>query len=118
MFVNTNCITLFHEGVDPIARMPTSSSYVIHNVYWENCSTQENGKNGRGITSVNEDDLIFCVIPINSITDYTPCKGDIIVRKEVQSLSDIATTEKFTITSVKDFNFGAGRVRHIEVTAK
>lgn len=115
MFTNTDIITVFRKGVDPVSRLEVWEKHTFHNVYWENCSAQDNSKISKSMT---EDNLIFCIIPEKSISDFIPRKDDKIIRGDFENLSSLKSDQYFTIMSVKDFRYGSSRVHHIEVNAK
>ena len=115
MFTNTDIITVFRKGVDPASRLEVWEKHTFRNVYWENCSAQDNSKISKSMT---EDNLIFCIIPENSIGDFIPRKDDKIIRGDSENLSSLKSDQYFTVMSVKDFRYGSGRVHHIEVNAK
>jgi len=107
MFTNTKVITVFHKTNDDEKRLPTWKKHLFYDVYWENCSGQSEESKGMG-----ENNEILCIIPEKSLKDFIPCKDDLI------SLGDAEKAGSLTIMSVKNFRYGSGKVRHIEVTAK
>lgn len=107
MFTNTEVITVFHKSTDVGKRLPTWEKHLFHDVYWENCSGQSESDKG-----MTENDRILCIIPEKSLKNFIPCKDDYIC------LGDVEEKGSLTIMSVKDFRYGSGKVRHIEVTAK
>lgn len=107
MFTNTKIITVFHKTVNAEKRLPIWEKHVFHDVYWENCSAQAEETKGMG-----ESNLILCMIPETSLTDFIPCKDDKI------SLGNAKEAGNLTIMDVKDFRYGSEHVHHIEVTAK
>ena len=115
MFTNTDIITVFHKNIDPVQRLEVWEKHTFHNVYWENCSAQDNSKISKSMT---EDNLIFCIIPENSIGDFIPRKDDKIIKGDFENLSGLKSDQCFTVMSVKDFRYGSSRVHHIEVNAK
>ena len=115
MFTNTDIITVFHKNIDPVQRLEVWEKHTFHNVYWENCSAQDNSKISKSMT---EDNLIFCIIPEKSISDFIPQKDDKIIKGDFENLSGLKSDKYFTVMSVKDFRYGSSRVHHIEVNAK
>ena len=107
MFTNTKVITVFHKSTDVEKRLPTWEKHLFYDVYWENCSGQSESNKG-----MTENDQILCIIPEKSLKNFIPCKDDYIC------LGDVEEKGSLTIMSVKDFRYGSGKVRHIEVTAK
>ena len=107
MFTNTEVITVFHKTTAPEKRLPVWKKYLFYDVYWENCSGQSTE-----IKNMTESDKIFCIIPEKSLKNFIPCKDDFIC------LGDVDEKGSLTIMEVKDFRYGSGNVRHIEVTAK
>ena len=61
---------------------------------------------------MEENNEILCIIPEKTLKNFIPCKDDFIC------LGDVEEKGSLTIMSVKDFRYGSGKVRHIEVTAK
>ena len=106
MFTNTKVITVFHKTVG-VKKLPVWEKYLFYDVYWENCSGQLVESK-----SMTENDEILCIIPEKSLKNFIPCKDDFIC------LGDVEEKGSLTIMSVKDFRYGSGKVRHIEVTAK
>ena len=115
MFTNTDIITVFRKGVDPVSRLEVWEKHTFRNVYWENCSAQDNSKISKSMT---EDNLIFCIIPEKSISDFIPRKDDKIINGDFENLVSLKSDQYFTVMSVKDFRYGSSRVHHIEVNAK
>lgn len=115
MFTNTNIITVFHKCVDPVKRLERWEKHTFLNVYWENCSAQDNSKISRSMT---EDNVILCIISEKSISDFIPCKDDRIIKGDCENVSNLKAGEYFTVMAVKDFRYGSNRVHHIEVNAK
>lgn len=115
MFTNTDIITVFHKGIDSAKKLPAWEKHTFTNVYWENCSAQDNSKISRSMT---EDNMVLCIIPEKSISDFIPCKDDLIAKGNFENISNPETCQHFTIMSVKDFRYGSGRVHHMEVNAK
>ena len=115
MFTNTDIITVFHKNIGPVQRLEVWEKHIFKNVYWENCSAQDNSKISK---SMAEDNLIFCIIPEKSISDFIPRKDDKIVKGDSENLSSLKSDKYFTVMSVKDFRYGSSRVHHIEVNAK
>ncbi len=110
MFTNTKVITVFHKTTDTEKRLPVWQKHLFYGVYWENCSGQsESNKGNKGMDENNE---IMCIIPEKSLKSFIPCKDDLIC------LGDVEEKGGLTIMSVKNFRYGSGKVRHIEVTAK
>ncbi|MCM1316265.1 MAG: hypothetical protein NC244_12945 [Alistipes senegalensis] len=107
MFTNTKVITVFHKTTDVKKRLPTWEKHLLYGVYWENCSGQSEEDGG-----MEENNEILCIIPEKSLKNFIPCKDDFIC------LGDVEEKGSLTIMSVKDFRYGSGKVRHIEVTAK
>lgn len=107
MFTNTKVITVFHKSTDVEKRLSTWKKHLFHNVYWENCSGQS--ESNKGMTESNQ---ILCIIPEKSLKNFIPCKDDLIC------LGDVEEKGSLTIMSVRNFRYGSGKVRHIEVTAK
>lgn len=107
MFTNTKVITVFHKSTDVEKRLPAWEKHLFYDVYWENCSGQSEENKGMG-----ESNEILCIIPEKSLKGFIPCKDDLIC------LGDVEEKGGLTIMSVKDFRYGSGKVRHIEVTAK
>ncbi len=107
MFTNTKVITVFHKTTDVEKRLPTWEKHLFYDVYWENCSGQSEESRGMG-----ESNEILCIIPEKSLNNFIPCKDDYIC------LGDVEEKGSLTIMSVKNFRYGSGKVRHIEVTAK
>ena len=107
MFTNTKVITVFHKTTDVEKRLPMWEKYRFYNVYWENCSAQSETNKG-----MSESNNILCIIPEKSVKNFIPCKDDLI------SLGDAEKAGSLTIMSVRNFRYGSGKVRHIEVTAK
>ncbi len=107
MFTNTKVITVFHKTTDNEKRLPVWEKHLFYNVYWENCSRQSTESK-----SMTESDKIFCIIPEKSLKNFIPCKDDYIC------LGDVDEKGSLTVMEVKDFRYGSGNVRHIEVTAK
>ena len=107
MFTNTKVITVFHKTTDTEKRLPIWEKHLFYGVYWENCSGQS--KEDEGVEENNE---ILCIIPEKSLKNFIPCKDDFIC------IGDVDEKGSLTIMSVKDFRYGSGKVRHIEVTAK
>lgn len=105
MFTNTKVITIFHKTVKN--RLAVWEKHLFFGVYWENCSGQS--ESNKGMTESNQ---ILCIIPEKSLKNFIPCKDDYIC------LGDVEEKGSLTIMSVKDFRYGSGKVRHIEVTAK
>lgn len=115
MFTNTDIITVFHKCVDPVKRLEKWEKHTFPNVYWENCSAQDNSKISRSMT---EDNVILCIIPEKSISDFIPYKDDRIIKGDCENVSNLKAGEYFTVMAVKDFRYGSSRVHHIEVNAK
>lgn len=115
MFTNTDVITVFHKGIDSAKKLPAWEKHTFPNVYWENCSAQDNSKISRSMT---EDNMVLCIIPEKSISDFIPCKDDRIVKGDCENGSNLKAGEYFTVMAVKDFRYGSTRVHHIEVNAK
>lgn len=107
MFTNTKVITVFHKTTDIEKRLPMWEKHLFYDVYWENNSGQSEESRGMG-----ESNEILCIIPEKSLKNFIPCKDDYIC------LGDVEEKGSLTIMSVKDFRYGSGKVRHIEVTAK
>lgn len=105
MFTNTKVITIFHKTVKN--RLAVWEKHLFYGVYWENCSAQS--ESSKGMTESNE---ILCIIPEKSLKNFIPCKDDFIC------LGDVDERGSLTVMEVKDFRYGSGKVRHIEVTAK
>ena len=105
MFTNTEVITIFHKTVKN--RLAVWEKHLFYDVYWENCSGQSEESRGMG-----ESNEILCIIPEKSLKNFIPCKDDHI------SLGDVDEHGNLTVMEVKDFRYGSGKVRHIEVTAK
>lgn len=105
MFTNTEVITIFHKTVKN--RLAVWEKHLFYDVYWENCSGQSEESRGMG-----ESNEILCIIPEKSLKNFIPCKDDYI------SLGDVDEHGNLTVMEVKDFRYGSGKVRHIEVTAK
>lgn len=105
MFTNTKVITVFHKTVKN--RLPEWEKHLFYNVYWENCSGQSEESRGMG-----ESNEILCIIPEKSLKNFIPCKDDYIC------LGDVEEKGSLTIMSVRNFRYGSGKVKHIEVTAK
>lgn len=105
MFTNTKVITVFHKTVKN--RLAVWEKRLFYDVYWENCSGQSEESKGMG-----ESNEILCIIPEKSLKGFIPCKDDFIC------LGDVDEHGSLTIMSVRDFCYGSGKVRHIEVTAK
>ena len=97
MFTNTKVITIFHKTTDVEKRLPK----------WENSSGQSESNKG-----MTENNGILCIIPEKSLKNFIPCKDDYIC------LGDVDEHGSLTVMEVKDFRYGSGKVRHIEVTAK
>ena len=106
MFTNTKVITVFHKTVG-VKKLPVWEKHLFYGVYWENRSGQSNEDKG-----VEENNEILCIIPEKSLKNFIPCKDDYIC------LGDIDEKGSLTVMEVKDFRYGSGNVRHIEVTAK
>lgn len=107
MFTNTKVITIFHKTTDAEKRLPMWEKHLFYDVYWENCSGQSVEDGG-----VEENNEILCIIPEKSVKNFIPCKDDFIC------LGDVDEKGSLTIMAVKNFRYGSGKVRHIEVTAK
>lgn len=105
MFTNTEVITIFHKTVKN--RLPVWEKHLFYDVYWENSSGQS--ESNKGMTENNQ---ILCIIPEKSLKNFIPCKDDYIC------LGDVDEHGSLTVMEVKDFRYGSGKVRHIEVTAK
>ena len=106
MFTNTKVITVFHKTVG-VKKLPVWEKHLFYGIYWENCSGQSNEDRG-----VEENNEILCIIPEKSLKNFIPCKDDYIC------LGDVDEKGSLTVMEVKDFRYGSGNVRHIEVTAK
>ena len=106
MFTNTEVITVFHKTAG-VEKLPVWEKHLFYGVYWENCSGQSEENVG-----VEENNEILCIIPEKSLKNFIPCKDDFIC------LGDVEEKGSLTIMSLKDFRYGSGKVRHIEVTAK
>lgn len=115
MFTNTDVITVFHKGIDSAKKLPVWEKHTFPNVYWENCSAQDNSKISRSMT---EDNMVLCIIPEKSISDFIPCKDDLIAKGNCENISNPEKIQHLTIMAVKDFRYGSTRVHHIEVNAK
>ena len=107
MFTNTEVITIFHKTTDVEKRLPKWEKHLFYDVYWENSSGQSEESKGMG-----ESNEILCIIPEKSLKSFIPCKDDFIC------LGDVEEKSSLTIMSVKNFCYGSGKVRHIEVIAK
>lgn len=105
MFTNTKVITVFHKTVKN--RLAVWEKHLFYDVYWEHCSGQSEESKGMG-----ESNDILCIIPEKSLKNFIPCKDDYIC------LGDVEEKGSLTIMSVRNFRYGSGKVRHIEVTAK
>lgn len=105
MFTNTKVITVFHKTVKN--RLAVWEKHLFYDVYWENCSGQSEESRGMG-----ESNEILCIILEKSLKNFIPCKDDYIC------LGDVEEKGSLTIMSVRNFRYGSGKVRHIEVTAK
>lgn len=115
MFTNTEIITVFHKTVDKKSRLEVLKKHNFHNVYWENCSAQDNSKISKSMT---EDNMIFCIIPESSVIDFIPYKDDLIVKGDFENVHNLNSNQYFTVMSVKDFRYGSDSVHHLEVNAK
>ena len=115
MFTNTDVITVFHKCIDSAKKLPAWEKHTFPNVYWENCSAQDNSKISRSMT---EDNMVLCIIPEKSISDFIPCKDDLIAKGNCENISNPEKIPHLTIMAVKDFRYGSSRVHHIEVNAK
>ena len=107
MFTNTEVITIFHKTTDVEKRLPKWEKHMFYDVYWENSSGQS--ESNKGMTENNQ---ILCIIPEKSLKNFIPCKDDLIC------LGDVNEHGGLTVMEVKDFRYGSGKVRHIEVIAK
>ena len=67
---------------------------------------------------MTEDNMVLCIIPEKSISDFIPCKDDRIIKGDCENGSNLKAGEYFTVMAVKDFRYGSSRVHHIEVNAK
>ena len=61
---------------------------------------------------MTENNQILCIIPEKAVGNFIPHKDDFIC------LGDVDEHGNLTVMEVKDFRYGSGRIRHIEVTAK
>lgn len=115
MFTNADC-TVYHKVVNKLKRIAEYEKHIIKNVYWENSAGQSKGKTEM-ITSNNA----LIIIPKSSISDFIPCKDDIIAKgiyTDDLPTSDFQQLETVhTIMSVADFRYGSSSVQHFEVTA-
>ena len=107
MFTNTKVITIFHKTTDVEKRLPKWEKHLFYDIYWENSSGQSESNKG-----MTENNGILCIIPEKSLKNFIPCKDDYIC------LGDVDEHGSLTVMEVKDFRYGSGKVRHIEVTAK
>ena len=107
MFTNTKVITVFHKTTDVEKRLSKWEKYLFYDVYWENSSGQSESNK-----SMTENNGILCIIPEKSLKNFIPCKDDYIC------LDDVDEHGSLTVMEVKDFRYGSGKVRHIEVIAK
>lgn len=89
-------------------------AYVRHfipTVYWEDTTAQvQTG------TSVKQQDMVLCMIPAASLSDYTTKKDDIIVCGRCEE--ETPPKNGRVIMSVQDFRYGSPNVHHLEVTAQ
>lgn len=107
MFTNTEVITIFHKTTDVEKRLSKWEKHLFYDVYWENCSAHSESNK-----SMTENNGILCIIPEKSLKNFIPCKDDYIC------LGDVDEHGSLTVMEVKDFRYGSGKVRHIEVIAK
>ena len=110
MFTNTKVITVFHRTTG-VEKLPVWEKHTFSNVYWESCLGQSESNKGMG-KNMSESNEILCIIPEKSLKNFVPCKDDLIC------LGDVEEKGSLTIMSVKNFRYGSGKVRNIEVKAK
>jgi hypothetical protein len=115
MFTNADC-TVFHKTIDKKKRLPEWQKHIFRDVYWENSFGQSQGK-----SEMKPSNSALIIIPATSISDFLPCKDDIIAKGIAQNdfpSSDFQQSETVhTILSVSNFMYGSLPVQHLEVKA-
>ena len=109
MFTNTPAVTIWGKAV--VNHTPTYIRHQTGAAYWEDT----NGETVNGITR-NPDDRVLMIVSAANLGEYMPKADDRIMRGDIAEEQPPKTA--MTVTAVKDFRYGSGRVQHIEVTAK
>ena len=108
MFTNRAGCTIYEKTIQN--RAPTYTRRELGAVYWEGTQKQNNG------TDRTPQNNAFISIPVTSIGNYLPKKGDRIVDELIADEQPPDTA--MTIKAVSDFRFGSPVTQHIEVTAE
>ena len=106
--VNVEAVTIWEKTI--VDRAPAYIRHEIGPAYWQGQSGQTiDGK------SRNQEDSIFCAIPVDSLSNYLPKRDDLLVSGLCGE--NFPSGKKFTIVNVKNFLYGSEEMQHIEVTA-
>ena len=109
MYTNKVGCTVYEKTV--ANRMEVYARHFIPAVYWEDTTAQVQTN-----TSMKQQDMVCCIIPASSISDYIPKKDDIIVCGRYEG--ENPPKHGRIIMTVEDFRYGSPNVQHLELTAQ
>lgn len=108
MYTNKIGCTVYEKTVKN--RMEAYVTHFFPAIYWEDTKAQvQTG------TSMKQQDMVYCCIPVSSISNYIPKKDDLIVCGRCES--ETPPENARVIMTVGDFLHGSKSVQHLEVDA-